>query len=240
MKKKQYKKIFWGVLFLLGAIALLLGRFGYLEGLNFWSVFFSIVLFGLLADGILGRSFGQILFSLACLIILNDELLHLEMITPWPVLGAALLGTIGLNILFPKRWKYKNHPIPPYPPNGCRPGKKEEEILSGEEIRYEASFGYAVKYVVGSNIGRIFLESSFGNLEVYFTDASLKDNTAHALVECSFGNLELYVPADWNVVINVGQAFGRVEESGCGNPSGVNTLYLEGEVSFGHVEVHHI
>lgn len=240
MKKKQYKKIFWGVLFLLGAIALLLGRLGYLEGLNFWSVFFSIVLLGLLTDGILGRSFGQILFSLACLIILNDELLHLEMITPWPVLGAALLGTIGLNILFPKRWKYKNHPVPPYPQNGCRPGKKEEEILSGEEIRYETSFGYAVKYVVGSNISRIFLESSFGNLEVYFTDASLKDNTAHARVECSFGNLELYVPADWNVVINVGQAFGRVEESGYGNPSGVNTLYLEGEVSFGHVEVHHI
>ena len=26
MKKKQYKKIFWGILFLLGAIALLLGR----------------------------------------------------------------------------------------------------------------------------------------------------------------------------------------------------------------------
>ncbi len=115
-----------------------------------------------------------------------------------------------------------------------------EEILSGEEIRYEASFGYAVKYVVGSNISRIFLKSSFGNLEVYFTDASLKDNMAHALVECSFGNLELYVPADWNVVINVRQTFGSVEESGYGNPSGVNTLYLEGEVSFGHVEVHHI
>ena len=42
------------------------------------------------------------LFSLAFLIIVNDELLGLEAITPWPVLGAALLGSLGLNLLFPK------------------------------------------------------------------------------------------------------------------------------------------
>lgn len=239
MKKKQFKKIFWGILFLLGAAALLLGRLGYLEGLNFWSVFFSIVLIGLFADGILNRSFGQILFSLAGLVILNDEILHLEALTPWPVLGAALLGTIGLNIIFPKRWKYKNHQIPPSPQNH-RPQGGAENILSGEDIRCRAAFGYSVKYITGRDISRVFLESSFGNLEVYFNDAALKNNRANVFVECSFGNMELFVPADWNVIINVRQSFGNVEESGYGNPGGINTLSLEGAVSFGHVEIHHI
>ena len=85
MGRRKTRNIFWGILFLLGALALLLGKLGFL------------------INGILRRSFGGILFSLAMLIIINDELLHMEAITPWPVLGAALLGTIGLHFLFPGR-----------------------------------------------------------------------------------------------------------------------------------------
>lgn len=240
MKRKQFKKIFWGVLFLLGAAALLLGRLGYLEGVNFWSILFSIVLIGLFVDGVLNRSFGEILFSLAGLVILNDEILHLEAITPWPVLGAALLGTIGLNIIFPKHSKYKNHPAPPYPSKSGHFSQNTQEFVSGEEIRCSASFGHSVKYITGRDISRIILESSFGNLEVYFKDAALKNNRSNVFVECSFGNMELFVPADWNVTINVRRSFGSVEESGVGNLSGGNTLFLEGSVSFGHLVIHHI
>ena len=103
MGRRKTRNIFWGILFLLGALALLLGKLGYLNGMGFWSVFISVILAGFLINGILRRSFGGILFSLAMLIIINDELLHMEAIAPWPVLGAALLGTIGLHFLFPGR-----------------------------------------------------------------------------------------------------------------------------------------
>ena len=240
MHKRQHKKIFWGILFLLGAIALLVGGLGYVDGFSFWSILFSIALLGCLVDGILDRSFGQILFSLAVLIIINDDFLHLEAITPSPVLGAALLGTIGLNIIFPKRLRYKTPQIPHPPKNAGCSGKNTQEFVSGEEIRCEVAFGYAVKYIVGRDISRIFLESSFGNLEVYFNDAVFKDNRANAFLECSFGNMELYVPSGWNVVMNIKRSFGSMEESGYGNPNGETTLFLEGNVSFGHVEIHHI
>lgn len=240
MGRRQVKKVFWGILFLLGALALLLGKLGYLEGLGFWSVFFSVILFGILIEGILKRSFGEILFSLAMLIIINDELLHLEAITPWPVLGAALLGTIGLNIIFPKRKQWKGHKGFQHFHEIYEDGENNGEILCGEEIRYEVSFGDAIKYISGQGVSRIFLESSFGNLEVYFNDAVLKDNKAIVAAECSFGNMELYVPAGWRVVINVENSFARVEESGYGDPNGENTLFVEGEVSFGHMMIHHV
>ena len=35
-------KIFWGILFLLGAAAFLVSRLGLLEGISFWSILFSI------------------------------------------------------------------------------------------------------------------------------------------------------------------------------------------------------
>ena len=237
---KQFKKVFWGILFLLGAAALLLGSLGYLNGLNFWSILISIAILGLLGDGILKRSFGQILFSLAFLIIVNDRLLHLEAITPWPVLGAALLGSIGLHILFPHHHRYSVPKTPHHPGGTGFSGGNAEEFVSGEEIRCETAFGYAVKYIVGQNISRIFLESSFGNLEVYFNDAVLKNNRAEVFIECSFGNMELYIPSGWNVVMNVRRSFGSLEETGHANLSGANTLFLEGDVSFGHVEIHYI
>ena len=48
MQKRQHKKIFWGILFLLGAVALLLGGLGHLGSFNFWSILFSIALLGCL------------------------------------------------------------------------------------------------------------------------------------------------------------------------------------------------
>lgn len=250
MGRRKLKKVFWGILFLLGALALLLGQLGYLEGLGFWSVFFSIVLLGILVEGILTVSFGEILFSLAGLIIVNDELLHLEAVTPWTVLGVALLGTIGLNIIFPKRKRWKIHKDSHWNKvwrggknrgaMGCHVEEDNGEILSGEDIHYEVSFGDAIKYISGQGISRVFLECSFGNLEVYFNDAVLKDNRADAAVDCSFGNMELYVPAGWKVIINIDNSFGGVEESGYGDPNGENVLFVKGDVSFGHMIIHHV
>ena len=250
MGRRKLKKVFWGILFLLGALALLLGQLGYLEGLGFWSVFFSIVLLGILIEGMLTVSFGEILFSLAGLIIVNDELLHLEAITPWTVLGVALLGTIGLNIIFPKRkkWKvYKGshwnkvwHGGKNRGAIGCHVEEDNGEILSGEDIHYEVSFGDAIKYISGQGISRVFLECSFGNLEVYFNDAVLKDNRADVAVDCSFGSIELYVPSGWKVITNIDNSFGGAEESGYGDPDGENVLYVKGDVSFGHMVIHHV
>ena len=240
MSRRQIKKIFWGVLFLLGALALLFGKLGYLEGLGFWSVFFSVVLLGILIEGVLRRSFGGILFPLAGLVIVNDELLHLEEITPWPVLGAAMLGTIGLNIIFPGRKRWKMHVNSGHIQEGFRGEADNEEILSGEKIHYEVSFGDAIKYIAGQNVSEVFLECAFGNLEVYFNDAALKDNEADVAVECSFGNMELYIPATWKVIMKIDSSFGGVEESGHGDPDSENTLFVKGEVAFGHLMIHYV
>ena len=90
------KSVFWAIMLILLAAALLASRLGYLEGIGFSAIFVAFVI-----NGIAKGKFGTILFSIAFLIILNDEALHLEAITPWPVLGAALLCTIALKMLFP-------------------------------------------------------------------------------------------------------------------------------------------
>ncbi len=224
-------KVFWGILFLLGAAAFLVSRLGLFEGISFWSILFSIGLAAVLINSLFKGSWGGILFSLAFLVIVNDELLGLEAITPWPVLGAAALGTIGLNLLFPKFHRKKSFKL-------IAGGEhRTGDTVSGDKVYYENTFGSAVKYVVGE-ISQVKLDNSFGSMEVFFSDAVLKEHAANINVDSAFGTVSLYVPRDWKVVSNnIETAFGGVDNSHVSNSEGADTLYVSGEISFGALEI---
>ena len=172
------------------------------------------------------------LFSLAFLVIVNDEFLKLEAITPWPVLGAALLGTIGLNLLFPKFGRTKSGKL-------IAGGEhRVGDTASGDGVFYENAFGSAVKYVVGE-ISQIYVDNAFGSMEVYFTDVVLKEQSVRVNVDSAFGKVTLYVPRDWKVVNNVTLVFGSGNYSDYENHSqGENTLYISGNIAFGSLLIH--
>lgn len=238
--KGKKRKLIWGILFLLGAVAILLSSLGYLGGLSFWPVLFSVILIMLFIDGIIKRGIGQILFSAACFVIVNDELLHLEAITPWPVLGAALLGTVGLRLLFPK-WRRKFRFVMGHHNIMGDHKAIAQESRSGDSISYENVFGSAVKYVTGE-ISCVDVENAFGSMEIYFSDAVPKGGSVRLSVETAFGSVSVYIPPSWRVVQNMETAFGSVEmdENSSAEIGDGSTLYLEGEVNFGSLEVHYI
>ncbi len=228
----QGRKIFWGVIFIIGALALLVAKLGYLEGIGFWSILFTVALVGVLFDGVLSKSFGKILFSMAFLVIIHDELLGLEAITPWPVLGAALLGTIGLSILFPNiGWKKKWNSIE---------FQSEIEVAEGEKVSISNSFGESVKYLSGQEIGQVVIKNSFGEVNVYFEGAILRNGMAEVYVENSFGETVLYIPKEWTVHNEIQAMFGDSEEQGMHVPDGSGTLRIYGKVGFGECSIRYL
>lgn len=237
---KKGKKVFWGLLFLLGATALIVGKLGYLQGIGFWTILLSLGLLGLFIDGICNRSFGTILFSLAFLAIVNSSTLGLDAVTPWPVLGAALLGTIGLNLLFPQKWHQEKPGSNGQNENWSSKHHVEESKEENGTLYISSSFGETVKYLDGAQISRVCLKNSFGAASIYFNNAILQNNSAEVVIESSFGGVELYVPADWKVVMNVRTAFAGADEKGHCNPNGTNVLYINGSLSFAGLEIHYV
>lgn len=240
-KKKGAKSVFWGVLLILGAAAMVVSKLGYLEDVGIWTILFSVCLIGFLVDGLVKRSFGEILFSIAFLIIVNDKMLQLEAITPWPVLGAALLGTIGLNLLFPG-FKKKGHFVFKLDMNGKNINGKTpvfEEEWDGDRVSYENAFGEAVKYLSG-NISHVDAENAFGSMHIYFTDAQLTGGSATIDLETAFGSMMLYVPSSWKVVVSTDNAFGSTREQGRCNPEGSTVLYVRGDVCFGSLKIRYV
>ena len=220
---------------MLAAVAVLMGRFGYLKGVGFWSILFSACLISILIRGIYRLKIGTILFSLAFLIIVNDELLHLEAITPWPVLGAALLGTIGLKLLFPRLGRRRVIGHVARIEGGDGP-LLWEEGRDGEDVSYENAFGDSVKYLAGV-VSHVDVDNAFGSMQIYFTDAVLCRGEASINVDSAFGSVVLYVPLTWRVEMNTGNIFSSARESGRNAPDGTNVLHVGGDVAFGSIEV---
>lgn len=231
------RNVFFGVLFLLGAAVLLLGSLGYFNGFSFWNVFISIGLAGLLLDGITRKNYTTILFSIALLIIVNDSLLGLERLTPFPILGAALLGSIGLNMLFPVKKKWNNSYAKA---SNSQINSDVIDAVTGEEVVLSTRFGEAVKYITCKDLSKVKIESSFGCLTVYFDNAVLKNGVANIYVNDSFATTILYVPAEWRVEFFVNNTLGTTQEKGHSNPIGSNILNIYGDVSFGLLEIRYI
>lgn len=237
---KNLKNVFWGVLLLLGAVAVLASGMGYLDGFNVWHIIFTVIFAAGAIEGVLNRSIGTILFSVAAIIIVNDEYLGLESITPWPVICAAILGTIGLNMIFPEI-KRKNKHVGVFV---SKPKEMSEESIitdvNGDVVNYETSFGEAVKYINSDKLAVANLECTFGCLNAYFNEATLANGRADVNIECNFGAVELYVPSTWTIENDAHAVFGAVEEKGRCNPDGQNVLRLSGGAHFGAVEIHYI
>lgn len=240
---KRAKKILWGLAFLLAAALLIAGNF-FDMNIKVSDILIMIAMVIFLIEGIFHRNFALILFPAAIILIINSNRLGMSNISPWSILAAALLGSIGLSVLFPRRgWHWK---IPADSMGNTRTGKGsavQEEIIqegSKEKVRLENSFGDTVKYFNGVLPEKVRLENSFGSVTVYFDNAVMQNHKVHVSVDASFGSTVLYIPATWKVVLRRDVAFGSVREVGQCNSDGEEVMELKVMSSFGEVKIKYI
>ena len=62
MKRKE---IYWGILFIIGAILIIVNQLGYFSGVNFLGIAATVVLVGIMLDSLIHLNFGGVLFPAA-------------------------------------------------------------------------------------------------------------------------------------------------------------------------------
>lgn len=235
------KNVITGVGFLLAAVFVIVGSMGLLGDISVWTLLFTFILVIWLVKGLFKLQWTAILFSLAFLAILYDEKLGIENLTPWPVLGAAFLGSIGFCLIFRKTYKRRDE-------NGelhwSYDGGEGVQMIKQVEDEYafssDVSFGTIVKYIKCQSLREVKVDNSFGSTTIYFDEAVLDGGKANVNVDNSFGCVKLYIPSDWSVALRVDESFGHVKTYGNGAVDSSNCLNMFVDTSFGDVEIHYI
>ena len=256
---KRDNKVFLGIGFLVFAvfiIAAAMGVFDQFEGIfgkiGFWTIVFTPILAVWLIKSMMRFAWGGILFSLAFLAILYDEMLGIENLTPWPVLFAAFFGTLGLSIIFGKRgrwnhrrWNHTEELDPTRIEDKGRKGSfldaKNLEISEDEQrVLCDVCFSSVTKYISSRALREVVIDNAFGSVTVYFDGAILDNGEAYVNVDNAFGFVALYVPKEWCVMTHTDKAFGSLRTFGKCATQSENALHVNGDIAFGSVEIHYI
>lgn len=228
------KKLFWGLFFIVaGAFVIVDQLVGYTD-IGLFSLICTIFLIPIFISSLFKLNFTGILFSVAFLAIIYKEPLNIENINSWSILLTALLGSIGLSILFNKRHFHKGKCY-----RKCGSEHFDEVINStdGEEVDFNVNFGSSIKYINSNNFKRADLRCNFGAMKAYFDNAKMVEDNAIINLDVSFGGVELYFPKEWRVINKVNNTLGAVEEKNNNREKTEKTVTLTGKVSLGGVEI---
>lgn len=182
--KKNY---FWGVFLILAGAYLVVSQLGYLPAVGVFSLLFTVVCIAVIVASIPHVHFGGILFPLAFIAIIYDKPLGITAITPWTVLLAALLLTIGLHLIFGRFRKKIVHR-----------GHSRKEMI-GTKSRVEklnvTNWIFRQPLAVSSvtHIGRFSLaeiDASFAGVKVYLDQARIPSGNATINIDSSFAGVD--------------------------------------------------
>lgn len=226
-------KIICGIVLLVLGIGGALGLMGLVEVdfQGWWTLFIIVPSFVSLftskhkTGALFGLGAGVLLLLAARDVILWSDL--------WKYIVCLLAVIWGLSLIFCRR-------------NSCSVVKgdghavEELKVISqdGRQIhKINVSFGRQQYGFSGQRFEGADVQTSFGFTALDLRNADLLDG-AVLKVECSFGGMEIRVDRDVCVKTAVDSSFGNVENK-CDvqSASGVKTLYVNGNCSFGGVEI---
>lgn len=233
--KKSGWKIFWGVAFILAAVFLVLDALGItlpfawvLGRVSLFTLIVGLILVAFIVSRVMRGKFVSVIFPLAFLFMLFEEniaqalgLAHSNIINNWLLLLVALLLTIGLSILLPKRHKYEIH-----------------LGNSSKNSKTDGSFGASTIYIDAEGFEQRVIECDFGSRTVYFTNPEAYRGGGTLIIDNSFGAMVIHVPVAWRADVDIDNSFGSVTSPSVG-PGGP-ILYIKGDNSFGAVTVKYV
>lgn len=233
MKKRD---VFWGLLFVVAAVLVIIDGIGYFPQIGFLKIALTVILAGIIIKSTMYLSFPGILFPMAFICIMYSEQWNIQALTPMPVLLTALLGSIGLSMIFKKNnlwlhhcWNHNHHHEEHF-----------SEVINepdGNVVSCSASFGSSMKYINTDNFEKGYIKCSFGAMKVYFDNAEIKSGNAEVYLDISFSGVELYIPKTWRVVLDVNTSLGGIDEKNRNHGSASPVLTIKGNISLSGVEI---
>ena len=197
MKNKNWV---YGLFFILSSAAVIFNQTTYGFGIPLDTLMINIVILFILTMGLINLNWFTTLVGITGLIIFHLDTLGLSHLNPWAIVLAVGMAAIGLGLLFkfPKNnWLNKYHTV--------------ESDTTDQDVAFSTNFGSGIKYVNSEAFETVALSNNFGEMKVYFDNATPAGDAIINLAS-SFGDVELYIPKDWNLELGINNVLSDIEE----------------------------
>ena len=187
------------------------------------------------------REFFGTFMSLGIIAWLFDRELGIEHLTPFPLLAAAALAGIGLNMIFGKKEKFVQVVYEDdngETKTGTFEDAKKEEWTDGRHVSLVNTFNSTSKYVNAAAFSTATLENDFGSANIYFNNATVANGEATINLSNNFGKMNVYIPNKWRATISQNSAFGHVRISGEPNRDmDAPHVIIKASANFGEIHI---
>ena len=234
--KHKVNNWFWGVFFVLAAVFVVASQIVNFTQIGFWSILATVLLAAVFIQSLIHLNYFGVFVSLALAYMLYQNPLELYPISPWLLLLAAVLLSIGFHTIF--------HRHPKKSICGSRDFDRNRTIedIDDNNPYVKVSFGSSSKYLHGDSLRTGQFYCNFGALEVYFDQVTLSPEGAELFLDCHCGAITLFVPRTWRVVDKLNSSLGSVkdEQRRAAPAEGAPVLTLTGSVSLGALEIQYV
>lgn len=233
-------KIGLGLWVVLTGAVLLYGQYRFHHGFTLWDALWPS---GLLVLGLLSFYPHFSVFRLACGLYGGYTLVNLFL--PMPAIAdgtvaiALILLVLGLVLLteaFRKPGKRHIH----IHRDGQNPGVSNHFTMGEESFDCGLSFGENRHLIDLPRLREGRADLSFGEMTVDLTGCEEIAEGCRLFLDAAFGEMTLLVPGKYRVEHHVKTAFAAVSVDGEPDREGRSVIYLDGKVSFGHLEIRYI
>lgn len=228
---------FGGLALIAVAVLLVANGMGVLPNVPWLQAIVSICLAIFSLKQIWKRHFFWSMISLGCVAWIWEGYLGIEAITPFPLLLAAGLLGVGLNMMIGKKKHIvsitqEGHAV-------TIDEARTENWEDGRHVTLENIFNSTSKYVNSDAFSTAEFQNVFGSANIYFNNAVVADGAADVDVENVFGQLNLYFPSTWRLQVNKEAVFGGVRICGkpCTDPD-APLIRMNAESVFGNVTIY--
>lgn len=215
------KRIGIGLTLIVLALALLFQGYAASWHVSIWLVGWCLVFALLLVQSLLRKRWLSALSWLGVWGIVVNHYYHFVHLSTFLLLVVWVLLMTGLKFIFS--------------------GKKQKEkrfvsILEDDEL--EVNFGSSDKYI-NEPFDNLSAEANFGTISLYFSEMEVQGQKMQLDVDVNFATMKLYVPQNWQVKLEVNNAFSSV--TGLEQVQGaVTVLRVTGNVDFSTLAIEYV
>lgn len=243
MKKQRW---FWGILFLVAAVLLIGSQLHwFVYPFNFWNLLLTLILIVVFLKSLQALSMTGIVFSLAFLLLLYQQLLGLSL-SFWTILFAALLIDIGLSLIIGP-YLHRRHfrkilrIFDGQSDQIVKDQTKDDDLDDGETINLTGRFNSTVKYIHAKNLKTVNISTHFSDISVYFEQVASSNGQIEVYFDSAASNIDLYIPQGWQVINELSPLMSNVESEPAADATIITgQIRLEGEMRASNLEIHYL